>query len=126
MPEKTDPPTLTSAVQDLASRPRRVVLLLSMTVLDGNMKARAMCAQNSTDIPTQMMRLTKDTAFRETPNTAMAPMISTTLMITVTVRIAEVRADPRSTEATTKIMPTRADNRPAVSGTMERYWSKKM
>jgi hypothetical protein len=73
-----------------------------------------------------MMRFTRDTAFRETPNTAIAPMISMTLMMTVTVRTAEVKADPKSTEATTKIIPTNADNRPAVSGTMVRYWSKKM
>jgi len=55
---------VTSAVQARASRPRNFIFARSITARLGNMNARAMCAQNSTPMPTQMIRLTRLTALR--------------------------------------------------------------
>jgi hypothetical protein len=53
-----------------------------------------MCAVNSTLIPTQMMRLTSDTALRETPRTAIEPMMADTVMPTTRVTTRPVAIEP--------------------------------
>lgn len=85
-----------------------------------------MWAQNSTPMPTQMTRLTREMALRETENKAMQPMTSTTIMATVRVTTRPVAMEPRSAEDRTKMMARAEPSRVPVSRIMEAYWSKKM
>jgi len=54
-----------------------------------------MWAVNSTLIPTQMIRLTSETALSETPMTAIDPIIADTVMATTRVTISPVAMEPR-------------------------------
>src|SRR5438034_4232992 len=126
MPLKTLPPTFTIAVQALASRLRNLLRALSIMSLDGNMKARATCAQNSTAIPTQMIILTRETALRETPATAIVPIMSTTIIITVVVTTAPVATDPSSKDVIAKMMATADPSSVPVRRRIDAYWSKQI
>jgi hypothetical protein len=87
--------TLTMAVQARASRPRKRCLgAFSIVARLGKVKARAICAVNSTLIPTQMIRLTSDTALSDTPRTAIEPMIADTVMPTTRVTTRPVAREP--------------------------------
>lgn len=92
----------------------------------GNMKALAMCEQNSTAIPTQMTRLTSETAFKLTPHSAIIPIMSITIMPTTTVMQRPVRRLPRSRELTRNIATNAERIKVSVRRYIVAYWSKKM
>ena len=81
-----------------------------MTLREGNMKAREICAQNSTEIPTLMTRLTKDKAFRETPKMAITPIMSTSIMIVVILTTRPVSNEPSRSEESIKITNTATES----------------
>ena len=122
MPEITDDATLTMAVQALASFPLKLCLgARSIVARLGNVNARAICAVNSTLMPTQMIKFTSDTAFSETPRRAMLPMIADTVMATTSVTTNAVCSEPRRMVVTTRVT-ARADPRSAPARrTMDRY-----
>lgn len=119
--------TLTMAVQARASRPRKRCLgAFSIVARLGKVNARAMCAVNSTLIPTQMIRLTSDTALSDTPRTAIEPMIADTVIPTTRVTTRPVAMEPSIIVVMTNTA-ARADPMSApASRTMVVYWSKKI
>jgi hypothetical protein len=119
--------TLTIAVQARASRPlKRCLGALSMVARLGKVNARAMCAVNSTLIPTQMIRFTSETALSETPMTAIDPMIADTVMPTTSVTMKAVVMEPRRMVVITKTAASAEPMRAPARRTMDTYWSKKM
>jgi hypothetical protein len=119
--------TLTMAVQARASRPRKRCLgALSIVARLGKVNARAMCAVNSTLIPTQIIRLTSETAFRDTPITAIDPMMADTVIPTTRVTIRAVASEPRRTVVMTRTAASAEPRRAPARRTMDTYWSKKM
>jgi hypothetical protein len=119
--------TLTIAVHARASLPRNLCLgALSIVARLGNVNARAICAVNSTEMPTQMIRLTNDTAFSETPMTAMLPMIALTVMPTTKVTMRPVAIEPRRMVVMRKTAARADPIRAQARRTIDMYWSKKM
>ena len=85
----------------------RSILLCSGLTLN----ALATCAQNSTDIPMAMMRLTRDTALREIPQMLIKPSKLTTIIATTTVMITAIpKLNPSKIKVTTKIAPEKEEN----------------
>ena len=117
-------PTFTSAAYALASRPRSLVR--SKIAGLGTAYARAICAQNSTLMPTQMIRLTNETAFNETEHSAMVPRMAMRVLATVAVTASPVATLPSSSDETSRTKPRAPPRRAAERRAMERYWSKKM
>ena len=77
-------------------------------------------------MPTQITRLTREIALRETEKRAMVPMMSVTIIVTVRVMTRAVGIEPRR-RAERRNMIARAEPiRVPVRCTMEAYWSKKM
>jgi hypothetical protein len=119
--------TLTIALQLLASFPlNRCRGARSIVARLGNVNARAICAVNSTLMPTQMMRLTSETALSDTPMSAMEPMIEVTVMPTTRVTTRAVRREPRRSVVMRRTAARAEPMRVAARRTIEVYWSKKM
>lgn len=89
--------------------PMRARASCARSMRDGNgltLNALATCAQNSTEIPMHMMRLTKATAFNEMPHIYIRPNMSTTIIDTTNViMIAIPRLKPRRMNVTMKMAP---------------------
>jgi hypothetical protein len=119
--------TLTMAVQARASRPRKRCLgAFSIVARLGKVNARAIWAVNSTLIPTQMMRLTSETALRDTPSTAMEPMMAETVIPTTRVTTRPVAREPSMIVVMTRTAARAEPIRAPARRTMVVYWSKKM
>ena len=90
--------------------PIRAKASRALSIRDGNgliLNALATWAQNSTDIPIHMMRLTKETAFNEILQTYIRPSKLTTIMAITTVIIMAIpRLNPSKMNVTAKIAPT--------------------
>lgn len=97
-----------------------------MVVWLGKVYARAICAVNSTLMPTQMMRLTSETALRDTPITAIEPMIAEIVMPTTRVTMSAVVREPRRIVVITRTAARAEPTSAPVKRTMDVYWSKKM
>ena len=89
--------------------PMRAKASRALSMRDGNgliLNALATWAQNSTDIPIHMMRLTNETAFNEMLHTYIRPNKLTTIMATtIVISIAMPRLKPSKMNVTTKIAP---------------------
>ena len=73
--------------------------------------ALAMCAQNSTEMPMHMMRLTKETAFNEIDHTYIRPNMLMTIIATTSVIINAIpRLKPSRMKVTTKMAPRGKSN----------------
>jgi hypothetical protein len=77
-------------------------------------------------MPTLIIRLTRETAFRETLAKAMVPMMSVIVIATVRVTIRPVCKEPRRIVVTRRIMARAEPIRAPERRTMEIYWSKKI
>jgi len=86
--------------------------------------ARAMCEQNSTEIPTVITRLTNDNALSETDQKYMRPNMLATIIAIVQTMIADVQTSkPRRNIVMTKIAAKLMTRLNTVSLTIVRYCS---
>jgi len=86
--------------------------------------ARAMCEQNSTEIPTVITRLTNDNALSETDQKYMRPNMLATIIAIVQTMIADVQTSkPRRNIVMTKIAAKLMTRLNTVFLTIVRYCS---
>ena len=109
---RTTIPTNLVKVMPLSTElPMRARASCALWMRDGNgltLNALATCAQNSTEIPIHMIRLTKETAFNEMPQTYIRPnMLTTIIATTIVIMNAMPKLKPSRIKVTTKIAPRR-------------------
>mmetsp|Transcript_5145 Transcript_5145/g.6467 ORF Transcript_5145/g.6467 Transcript_5145/m.6467 type:complete len:92 (-) Transcript_5145:1197-1472(-) len=89
-------------------------------------KARVMWMVNSTANPAQIIKLTRETAFKEIPQRDITPPMLTRTMQTVITRIVAEDIEPRRKALIDQMMAAAISNNVRVNLTIDSYWTKKM